>query len=167
MRQMSEIDQFVSAVRPFIEWAESPATTDAHGEAVAARRHVIGLIAAAIALPEGAPDLEAATISHEEYKIVYHRFGALPFNYYSECFNPLRVPPEEPGVADLADDLADIWRDVKPGLLLYDAGSPDSAVWHWSNHYAWHWGHHATAALYALQSWFSSAGDDDAAERSS
>jgi hypothetical protein len=163
---MSEIDQFVSAARPFIEWAESPATTDAHGEAVAARRHVIGLIAAAVALPEGAPDVDAAAISDEEYKIVYRRFGALPFNYYSECFNPLLVPPEEPGVADLADDLADIWRDVKPGLQLYDAGSPESAVWQWCNSYSSHWGHHATAALYALQSWFSSAGDD-AAERSS
>src|SRR5438105_3678749 len=158
---MGEIDHFVSAARSFIAWAESPASLDAHAEALAARRLVVTLIAAAIALPPDAtPSLTAPTIPHDEYQVIYRRFGALPFNYYGECFNPLPVPAEEPVVADLADDLADIWRDVKGGLLLYDAGESESAVWHWSNHYSSHWGHHATAALYALQSWFSSTGDD-------
>ncbi|MEA2415131.1 MAG: hypothetical protein QOI58_1788 [Thermoanaerobaculia bacterium] len=161
---MRAFDDFVTAARAFVAWAESPASADAHAEAVAARRNVVALIAAAIALPDGAPSL-ARSISDDEYQRVYRRFGALPFNYYSESFNPLVVPAEEPVVADLADDLADIWRDVKEGLLLYESGEPESAAWHWSNHYSFHWGHHATAALYALQSWFSSSGDDDAAER--
>jgi hypothetical protein len=102
---------------------------------------------------------EAPDLPTEEYDRIFRRFGALPFNYYSECFDPLILPAEEPVAADLADDLADIWRDVKGGLLLYDAGSPQSAAWHWSTHYSFHWGHHATSALYALQSWFSSVGD--------
>ncbi|MEA2328282.1 MAG: hypothetical protein QOE68_3241 [Thermoanaerobaculia bacterium] len=161
---MGAIDQFVTAARAFIAWAEAPASTDPHAEAVDARRNVVGLIAAAIALPDGTPSL-SPSISDDEYQRVYMRFGNLPFNYYSECFNPLVVPAEEPVVADLADDLADIWRDLKGGLLLYDSGETESAVWHWSNHYSFHWGHHATAALYALQSWLSSVGDDDGAER--
>jgi hypothetical protein len=162
---LTEIDQFVVVARAFIDWAESPATTDAHAEAVAARRYVAGLISAALALPDGTPAQEAQTISHDQYQIIYQRFGALPFNYYSECFNPVVVPGEEPVVADLADDLADIWRDVKSGLLLYDSGEMESAVWHWSNDFSFHWGHHATAALYALQSWFSLTGDDSEPER--
>jgi hypothetical protein len=83
----------------------------------------------------------------------FRRFGSLPFNFYSECFNPLVVPAEEPVIADFADDLADIWRDVKPGLLLFRAG--DRAAGHWRFHFDVHWGHHATAAMYALQAWFS------------
>jgi hypothetical protein len=153
---MGEIDQFIVAARAFVAWAESPASSNSRAEAVAARMFMAALIAAAIALPEGSLKTAAADIPDDDYQRVYLRFGALPFNYYSDCFNPLVVPPEEPVVADLADDLADIWRDVKGGLLLYESGDQDSAAWHWSNDYSLHWGHHATAALYALQSWFSS-----------
>jgi hypothetical protein len=159
------IDRFAHAARAFIAWAESAGAADPNAESVFARRSVAALIAAAIELPGGTPDTEAPGLPDEEYQRIYKRFGALPFNYYSECFNPLVVPPEEPVVADLADDLADIWRDVKGGLLLYESGSPEAAAWHWSNHYTFHWGHHATAALYALQAWFSAVGYDGAADR--
>lgn len=160
------IDRFALAARAFIVWAESPGTDDPHAEATFARASVIALIAAAIELPGGDCDNEAPDIPDEEYQRIYKRLGALPFNYYSECFNPLAVPPEEPVVADLADDLADIWRDVRGGLLLYESGSPEGAAWYWSNHFSFHWGHHATAALYALQTWFADVGDDGAAEGS-
>ncbi len=150
------IDRFALATRAFIAWAESPGSDDSHAEAVLARRSVAALIATAIELQAGTCDTEALVLPGEEYKRIFKRFGALPFNYYSECFNPLAVPPEEPVVADLADDLADIWKDVKRGLLLYDSGAPERAAWHSSNHYSFHWGHHATAALYALQTWFES-----------
>jgi hypothetical protein len=46
----------------------------------------------------------------------------LPLNHYSTCFDPLIVPAEEPVVGSIPDDLADIWRDVKRGLALYEAG---------------------------------------------
>jgi len=162
----AEIDRFASAARTFITWAESPASSDAHAEALAARRYIVALIAAAIALPDATGTVEAPDIPDDEFRRMFQRFGALPFNYYSECFNPMIVPGEEPVTADLADDLADIWRDVKGGLLLYDSGEAESAAWHWSSNYSFHWGHHATAALYALQSWFSSSGDDHATEQS-
>jgi len=164
---MEAIDDFLIAARAFVAWAESPGSADEHAEAVAARRYVVALIGAGLALPDATSTVEAPPISYEEFYRIFQRFGALPFNYYSECFNPLVVPGEEPVTADLADDLADIWRDVKGGLLLYDSGEPESAVWHWSFHYSIHWGHHATAALYALQSWFSSVGNDDAAGNAS
>jgi hypothetical protein len=164
---MEAIDNFVSAARAFIALAESPASADEHSEGMATRQCVVALISAVLALPPGSPETAAPDISNDEYQHIFRRFGALPFNFYSQCFNPLVVPAEEPVVADLADDLADIWRDVKAGLLLYESGEPESAVWHWSNHYSFHWGHHATAALYALQSWFSYVGDDDLAEASS
>jgi uncharacterized protein DUF5063 len=75
-------------------------------------------------------------------------------------FDPLVVPQEETVTADLADDLADVWGDLKGGLLLLHQGDRVGATWHWAFHFSAHWGHHATAALYALQSWFSQVGDD-------
>ena len=117
-------------------------------------------------LPEVSPDADAPTIGEDEYRVVLKRFGALPFNYYSQCFNPLVVPAEEPVTADLADDLADIWNDVKRGLILYESGAIEAAVWEWRFHFSAHWGHHACGSLYALQAWFSQNDDDLESSRS-
>ena len=53
---------------------------------------------------------------------VFTRAGNLPLNYYSEVFNPIPVPAEEPVVGDLADDIADIYGDIERGLKLLDVG---------------------------------------------
>ena len=131
-------------------------------EATTARRLLAALIASAIELRLPEVDVNPNTNSptSEEWRIVFRRFGALPFNHYSECFNPLVVPAEEPVVADLADDLADIWRDLKTGLRNYEMGDIAAAEWTWYLNYSIHWGHHATAALNAIQAWFSATGDD-------
>ena len=117
-------------------------------------------MAAAIELPRAGSDAEAPDIWQDDYRAIFQRFGSLPFNYSTECFDPIAVPAEEPVTADLADDLADIWRDVKAGLILYDQGERSAAGWQWVIQFSAHWGHHATAALYAIQSWFSQNGDD-------
>src|SRR3954447_21030776 len=97
----NSIDRFALAARTFIAWAESPGTDDPHAEAVLARANVVALIAAAIELPDPTCEKEAPDLPDEQYRRIYKRFGTLPFNYYSECFNPLAVPPEEAVVADL------------------------------------------------------------------
>lgn len=115
-------------------------------------------------LPDVDEDGEAAEISDDEWTKVFKRFRALPFNYYGEVFNPLIVPAEEPVVADLADDLADIWRDLKPGLQLFEAGHHSAAAWHWRFLFKIHWGHHAIGALYALHYWFAENSELSAAD---
>jgi hypothetical protein len=58
---------------------------------------------------------------------------------------------EMPVVASLADDIADIYRDLKKGFALLDAGgSRDRAVWEWRHGFEHHWGRHAAHALYAV-----------------
>ena len=153
------VDAFAVAAEAYCAWAEIPSRGTLR-DARAARALTAELFRRAIELPQGDPEIDAPEIAAEEYRAVYERFGALPFNYYSECFDPLAVPAEEPVTADLADDLADIWRDVKSGLLLFRAGHHAAATWHWRFHFESHWGHHVTAALYALQSWFSAHADE-------
>ena len=59
----------------------------------------------------------------------------------------------------LADDLADIWRDLKPGLLGLAAGAPlDAALWDWRLGFFTHWGVHATEALRVLHARRADAG---------
>lgn len=153
------ISVFAGTAEEYCAWAER-APSDANAEARHARKLLIDLLRGAITLPNVSSEALVAKIGDAEYKRVYERFGVLPFNYYSECFNPLVVPAEEAVVADLADDLADIWRDLKPGLSLWKEGSRNAAAWHWRFHFEAHWGHHATGALYALQSWFAQHVDD-------
>ncbi len=78
------IDGFALAARAFIAWAELPGSDDPHAEAVFARRNVAALIAAAIELAAGTCDQEAPALPDDEYQRIFKRFGALPFNYYSE-----------------------------------------------------------------------------------
>ena len=65
-------------------------------------------------------------------------------------FDPLPVPPEEPVVGSLTDDIADIYRDVIPGLREYELGRRAQAVWEWGFGLRHHWGEHATGAIRAL-----------------
>jgi Domain of unknown function (DUF5063) len=53
----------------------------------------------------------------------------------------------------LADDLTDVWRDLKQGLLALDAGALlDDVTWEWRFGFYTHWGRHATEALRAVHS---------------
>jgi hypothetical protein len=49
----------------------------------------------------------------------------------------------------LADDFADIYRDLKEGLNLSEAlqALPEDNIWHWRLGYYSHWGKHAIDAL--------------------
>jgi len=78
--------------------------------------------------------------------------SALPFRYYSEVFNNLVIPPEEPVVGDIVDDLVDIYNDIAPGLALFEKGDLAAAKNHWQFWLSSHWGEHATSALRALWS---------------
>ena len=60
-------------------------------------------------------------------------------------FNPLQ---EEASVTNsLADDLADIYRDLKAGLSLYEAEHPIDAAWEWRFRFQIHWGQHLVGAM--------------------
>lgn len=127
-------------------------------EALAASRHLGQLCQLALELPIRSGEEEALSISHEDWKLVYQRFSALPFNYYEYCCTPYELTFEPAGIGDLADDLADVWRDLKGGLALYQAGHLNAAVWKWRFDFWGHWGKHATSAIYALHCWLANHG---------
>jgi hypothetical protein len=146
-------DRFAELARDYCQWAEGPVASP-EIEAKTASRHLARLCSAALDLPATVDwSLAPEGVSQDQWRVVFTRFGALPVNYYSVCFDPTKVPSEEPVVGDLADDLADIWRDLKGGLMLQEAGNPDAAATHWHQTFSVHWGRHAASALYVLQCW--------------
>ena len=145
------VAKFAEVAEQFCSWAESH-SIDRESESRRALELLSLLYAAALQLPEveASSDLEPPGVNQEDWDRIYRRFGVLPVGYYSEIFDPLKVPAEEPVVGDLADDLADIYRDLKSGVQLKRAGSWQHAVQFWRENFHIHWGRHALSALAVL-----------------
>lgn len=68
--------------------------------------------------------------------------------WYWEVFDPYEE--SAPGIGDLADDMADIYRELKNGLFAFTKGPANEAIWHWQNGFRSHWGDHVVDALRAM-----------------
>ncbi|WP_432545075.1 DUF5063 domain-containing protein [Kineococcus sp. SYSU DK002] len=103
-------------------------------------------VAAAVRLPEVEPsDADLPTpITHEQWLACYQRIGKLTGlkpDYYWQASSPFAADQVQADISlgDLSDDLADIWRDLKTGLLALDAGtSLHDVQWQWRQDYWTH-----------------------------
>jgi hypothetical protein len=152
------VPQFAAEAARFREWALDG--TDSGELAVRNALIRIGtLYLAALELPpewseELADAPDAQGISSDERWAIHRGIAArLPFGDYARMFDPFVLPPEEPVVGSIADDVADIYGDVAGGLIEYEAGRTAQAVWEWGFQLRSHWGRHATDAIYALHIW--------------
>ena len=159
---MDAVDRFAAEAALFQQWARY-GTDQGDSAAREALIRITRLYLAALDLPpawseELADQHDAARVGDEEWRAVFAACARLPLDYYGEVFDPLPVPPEQPVVASLADDIADIYRDVVSGLQEHQAGRRAQAVWEWGFGFRHHWGEHATGAIRALHCWL--AGND-------
>jgi hypothetical protein len=150
-----QLDAFASEARRFVAWARGE-DADAMTAAAALRR-VVALYGEALRLPntvEVPPSLdEVAQVSEDEWRLVFDHAQTLPLRHYGEVFDPLELPPEDPVVGDVADDIADIYRDIASGLRLFDSGRSSDALWEWGYNFRVHWGKHAGGAIRALHAY--------------
>ena len=149
--------EFADAATRYCEWRDCPAETEIE-DARAAQRHLLRLYHLALDLRQvdDAPEVDYERVDHDAWKSAYERFANLPVGFYHAVAEPLDTDAEEVDLMmlDVADDLADIFRDVSGGLLLYRAGHLESAEWEWAWSFQNHWGAHAAAAIHALHCWF-------------
>ncbi len=93
-------------------------------------------------------------IQHEAWQTQFERLGKkLARDAYWMVFEPLEQQKPEPLYGSISDDLADIWRDVKEGLVEMDSGTPTAmmdAAWHWRFSFETHWAQHAAGAICSL-----------------
>lgn len=93
-------------------------------------------------------------LGHARWRELHDALAAqigLERNFYEEVFDPYRDPREEPVVGSVADDLADVYQDVRAGLLKWDRGERRNAVWAWRFDFTVHWSEHALGALRAIR----------------
>jgi hypothetical protein len=154
---MTSVERFVEQAVLFEHWLS-------HGQdrgGMAARNALVRLATlyrAALDLPrecsdEAAGEPEATPVDHDGWQRAYDAAGRIPLDYYAEVFNPTAIDDREPVMGSLADDLADIYRDVVSGLRTYESGRQSSAVWQWTFAFHTHWGAHAVGAMRALHWW--------------
>lgn len=93
-------------------------------------------------------------VRHHEWERLYNglkeKLG--DWDQYRQVFDPTRE--SDAIVGSLADDIADIYRDLKKGLQLKEEHScqPEQALWEWRFLFSTHWGKHAIDALQAIHS---------------
>jgi hypothetical protein len=156
---MDAIDQFATEAVRFEEWAHTEERNPGRAACEALIR-ISSLYVAALQLPppftdelEGHPDVQRLP-TDESAKV--KSYLGLPIDMYGEVFDPLSVPPEEPVIGSIADDVIDIYRDVVTGLRAYQAGNKSGALWEWGFGFRHHWGEHATGAIRAIHAWLAS-----------
>lgn len=157
MNDSTEI--FLNTVKEFCHWAESTPKPE-EDEIKIAIKLLADLYSSALNLPKGGvnSEIDPNRISSEEWGKILKRFAALPFNYYSVFLNPNSLEKSETGIGNLADDLADIYRDLRGGLDLCENGHVEYAIWNWRFSFNAHWGQHAVSALQALHIYASDEG---------
>jgi hypothetical protein len=124
------------------------------------------LMSAAIKMSDASPtDNDApSTVTHEQWSDRLSAVEATLSEHGSYWTTPDVVDSSEPEVVNLpiADDLADIWRDLRDGLNRLEAGGQLSDIaWEWRFLFDVHWGAHAAEAIRALHALATST---DAAE---
>ena len=150
------VGEFVAEARRYcalIEGAESSGPRAFENECL---KVLLLLYQQLLLLPNVDPDEPElpGRISHEEWQAMWERTARrIECDRYWEVFEPFAGEKPDPVCASIADDLADIWRDVKVGLSTFDGGKPncvEDAVWHWRFSFGSHWGHHLAGAICAL-----------------
>jgi hypothetical protein len=160
-RAKTEIERFADIVRRYRAWAEKP-LADAEIEMQTART-LLAELHSVVKLQdiETDDDVELEDVTAEEWKGVVARFASFPVDGHWLVFDPIEAQENDTVYATLADDLADIYRDTKYGLRLFDAGHLAEAAWEWKFHFKIHWGWHLLGAQRVIHFWFVHNGDED------
>jgi hypothetical protein len=152
---MDAVERFIEQAIAYREWLlhgnDTGMSAAKNALLVITRLYLAGLELGDI--PDEDVDLNVEKLSTEEMEAVYSACKRLPLDLYSEVFNPLTVPPEEPVVGSLTDDLSDIYHDVITWLRPYETGRRSDALWNWTFNLQIHWGEHATSAIRTLRCW--------------
>jgi hypothetical protein len=85
-------------------------------------------------------------------KSISDRLASMPISEYWEVFDPLDANNHEADFRLIADDLLEIWRDLREGLILFETGKALEANWDWKEGFSTHWGNHLLCALRAIHS---------------
>jgi hypothetical protein len=141
------VDIFVGEARAYCSFVEQASSLTLVERLRTARERLLGLYSAALSLPSVEPDDRGASPSAD---VPAEWPGFEDKDVYWETFDPYEHQDHEPVAGSLADDVLDVYRDIRRGLTLWNASQTRNAIWEWRFHFDVHWGDHAVDALRAL-----------------
>ncbi|MFB7876657.1 DUF5063 domain-containing protein [Nocardia sp. NPDC056064] len=155
MSKPPEVVTFEASAREFCAAIE---TIDGTPAGIELPRTLVPLLATMLAAAAHLPRVEPTaatlptTIDHDAWYECYTRctttLGPLDIYWTNR---DLADPGAHLTAGSVADDLADIWRDLRTGLDALDSGSHwQDVTFDWRLSYLGHWGNHAVAALRPL-----------------
>jgi hypothetical protein len=141
---------FSEVARGFCSWCESSSLGEVPETTAAI--WIAKLHANAHMLPEvGSKNTEGLLdIPATELESASRNLSEFNGMYYREYCDPDPTLDDESAMGDVGDDLLDIYKDVRRGLILFDNGQPLEALWYWAFLHRIHWGRHVVGALFAL-----------------
>lgn len=142
--ELEKAEKFLSSAISFCELVENYKTNNDNDKLNKLLISVSSLYAQAMSLPQVEP--ENIYVSDFNFDLPNLNLGKN--ETYWTVFEPYTF--EEPVRGSLTDDLIDIYKDLKQGVLLYQRDEQLEAIWHWKFHYEYHWGRHALNAMRAL-----------------
>ena len=94
-------------------------------------------------------------VTENDYNLVHKKILTRLGQYdsYEEVFDPLHQETETPVGASIAENMTDMYQDLKDFILLYQIGSNEvmyEAVWECRQSFEHYWGQRLTNALRAL-----------------
>ena len=150
----SSVQEFSSTVREYCRFIEEDEATRSREYVLRCLQLLLTLHLQALKLPELGTGTSASRIEMEKWKGIKDRIASkLDRDSYAMIFEPFDESPE-PILGSLSDDLGDIWKDLKEGLLQFDVGTKlgiENASWIWRFGLEYHWGtRHSAHAIGAL-----------------
>lgn len=168
MSRMVEPDRvadFTAAAERFVALIRAAGSSSRESFLIELATALPTLYAAGARLPAAEPDTDEAppkTLTRDQWTAIFERLQALLGDI--DPYNAVAPFEDHPGdgqmtVGSLADDLADIYRDVDQGLTLFAAGrSQNDVVWEWRSGFWTHWGEHSVNAVRAIHAHLAAAG---------
>lgn len=123
------VEAFAASARRFVQFVENSESLGREAFVCEVQPLVLDVYTGAISLGGGYPVDEAdppASMSTDEWWALFQRLQRQLADFDSVVEGSLR------------DDIADIYRDLRDGLIPYDASRSDEAVWNWRTDFESH-----------------------------
>lgn len=119
------------------------------------RKSLASLYHSALSLPSldaGSEEISEDLFSENEFKDIILKIENIvgEKRYYSAMFDPTDHEEECPVTGDLVEDIGEVYKNLKNGLLLYEIGSKEAthnAIWELKFGFKSHWGNNLIDAL--------------------
>jgi hypothetical protein len=148
--------KFIEAAEKFCEVIETQQTTPLKSLHLI-REVLLALYAAALQLPTiqdvTSLDLPARFSVSQQINMRKLIEQTTAPDIFWFCYKPFTTPFEKPIACSISDSLADIWFDLKPGLLALTQDQERWAAdvfWDWTFGFESHWGEHTVDSIWGI-----------------